>query len=324
MQQRGMLSASIFWAGVIILSILSYIMLKPFLISLISAAMLAYILYPLYKRLIRVLSESSAALLCIILTLVAIILPVGLLIGSLANQAYNIVYEYNINAAVAKVANSTFVEKLHIDFDILKEKVFAFLLGTATDSLQHLPLAIISLLIIILGMYYSLINGPALARHFARYLPFEKKNEVMKDIERATKAMLYGTVFVAIIEFIVAAVGFYILGVKASIILAALIFILAFIPGLGPALVWVPTALIYGLLGYYGIAFGVVILGLIIGLGIELFFRGKILGKTAKIHPFIMILGILGGVPLFGIFGFIIGPLVLVYTIKILENSFYE
>ncbi len=319
-----MLSVYIFWAGVIILGILSYIMLKPFLISLISAAMLAYILYPLYKRLVRVLPKSAAALLCIILTLVVIILPVGLLVGSLADQAYTIVHEYNINAVVAKIVNSPLVEKLHIDFDILKEKVFSFLLGTATASLQHLPLAIISLLIIILGMYYSLINGPVLASHFARYLPFEKKDEVMQDIEHATKAMLYGTVFVAIIEFIVAAVGFYILGVKASIILAALIFILAFIPGLGPAIVWVPTALIYGFLGDYGIAVGVVILGLILGLGIDLFFRSKVLGKTAKIHPFIMILGILGGVPLFGIFGFIIGPLVLAYTLKILENSFHE
>jgi len=65
----------------------------------------------------------------------------------------------------------------------------------------------------------------------------------------------------------------------------------------------------------------VVITGLIISIFIENFVFAQVVGRQAKIHPLIVLIGVFGGVPLFGIFGFIIGPLLLVYTINLIENA---
>ena len=62
-------------------------------------------------------------------------------------------------------------------------------------------------------------------------------------------------------------------------------------------------------------------MGLFLSIFIETYLLNHIVEEKAKINPIIRIIGVLGGVPLFGIFGFIIGPLILVYTIKILEEA---
>jgi predicted PurR-regulated permease PerM len=95
----------------------------------------------------------------------------------------------------------------------------------------------------------------------------------------------------------------------------------AFIPGIGPAMIWVPTFIIQLISGEYFSAITILITGLVISIVIETLLFSKILGDKASIHPLMILIGILGGIPLFGIFGFIIGPLVLAYTVKILEQS---
>ena len=79
--------------------------------------------------------------------------------------------------------------------------------------------------------------------------------------------------------------------------------------------------LYYFSIGQYATAGGVLILGLILWIGIEFYFYTKFVGGRSHIHPFILLIGVLGGIGVFGIFGFIIGPLVLVNSIKIIEEA---
>ena len=125
----------------------------------------------------------------------------------------------------------------------------------------------------------------------------------------------------ALIEFVVGVIGFYLVGVKAYILLPALIFLFAFIPGLGPVLVWGPLAIFYIALQDYPTGIGVIIVGLIISLVIEILLRNKLVGSSTGINPLVMLIGIIGGMTIFGLFGFIIGPLILVYTLKLIQQT---
>ena len=100
-----------------------------------------------------------------------------------------------------------------------------------------------------------------------------------------------------------------------------IIFFLAFIPGLGPTIVWAPMAIYYLIVKDYSTMIGVIITGLVLSSFIDTIFRSKILGKRTNLNPFIMLIGILGGIAVFGIFGFIVGPIILIYTIKLLEEA---
>jgi len=86
---------------------------------------------------------------------------------------------------------------------------------------------------------------------------------------------------------------------------------MAFIPILGPAIVWVPLVLIKLALGDYTTAIGVIVIGVIISVGVDYLLRIKIMRDKTEINPIIMLIGILGGIKLFGLIGVIIGPLIL-------------
>ena len=105
-----------------------------------------------------------------------------------------------------------------------------------------------------------------------------------------------------------------------KVLLLFLSFFLAFIPGLGSAIVWVPLAIYYLFFENWFTFIGVVVTGVILSVFVDTILRTKLLGKKSNINPYIMLIGILGGISLFGIFGFIIGPLILIYSLKIIRE----
>ena len=64
----------------------------------------------------------------------------------------------------------------------------------------------------------------------------------------------------------------------------------------------------------------VLITGII--LSTDTLLRPKIIGSVSKINPFVMLLGVFGGIALFGILGFIIGPIVLFFSLRLIKDSF--
>ena len=307
-----------------ILVLLSYIIIRPFLIPLISAFILAYLCLPLYKKLERTLPKPLSAIICILLVIIILILPMGTLIGGLTNQTSSYLQEKPLKTLLSDFSTLPFIENLNLDLTSLTEKTLTFLVSLFTSALSLIPTLIISLIITLFGMYYILTNWPTLTSNLTSYIPFKNKKKVASEIAQVTNSIVYGTILIAAIEFVVAVIGFYLSGVKPFLLLPSIIFFLAFIPGLGPTFVWLPAALYFIFFGPSSTAVGVIITGLVLSFGIDAVLRGKILGSRSHINPLIMLVGILGGISVFGIFGFVIGPLILVYTIELLEETLQE
>jgi predicted PurR-regulated permease PerM len=168
--------------------------------------------------------------------------------------------------------------------------------------------------------YYSFINWDSLVKLVSRFIPFDKKTSVIKEIKNSTDGIIHGYLLLALIEFVVSAAGFYLSGVQYYLLLSFIIAILVFIPGLGAIAVIIPMLIYYFVLGNWYSFIGVLITGIIVSFFIEIILSAKLLSEDSAVHPMIMLLGILGGTAVFGLFGFIIGPLVLVYTLKILKD----
>lgn len=318
---KNHLQQYIFLAIIAIMLILSYKILQPYLIALMSAFILSFLTLPLYKILNKKLNSSVSAFSCIIITFLVILIPISAIIGGVAQQAYIALSDVDVTSLYTKISSTPLFESLNLDIASLKEKIISVIINLISSVANYLPSFFISIIVMLFSMYYMLINWSLLSVSLERYLPFKNKKDVIEDITKTTRGILYGMLLLAFIEFIVAAIGLVILGVKSYLLLASLIFILAFIPNIGPGLVWIPLVLINIALGNYTVAIGSIILGLILSIPIDTFLRTKLLGKTSRIHPLIMLLGVLGGLSLFGIFGFIIGPLILLYTIRIIEEA---
>lgn len=319
---KDQLKKYFFWATILILILLSYNILKSFLIPLISSFVLAYLLIPVYNLFNKKLGKSFSAILCVLLILLILIVPLGAIIAGVTSEAYSTLNDVEFNLVIEKISSMPVIEKLNINIEGAIQNGVMFLISLLSSAAYYLPSLFISLIVLLFGLYYILTNWGYLSNELKNYLPFEDKQKISKEIELATRGLVLGSVLIAVIEFVIAAIGFYIFGINFYLLLSTLIFFFAFIPGLGPTIVWVPLVVYLAFIGDYYSLIGVLITGIILSVGIDTVLRAKLIGKKSNINPFIMLIGILGGISMFGIFGFIIGPLILVYTIKILQEYF--
>ncbi len=304
-----------------ILAVISFMIIRPYILALLSAFILAYLVRPLNERLEKKLSTNLSAITTITITLLLIFVPIGWTITEIATQGYSFVESGTLEKLINSIQDWKVFEKYNLSSEINQ------LAGKAIESVTSITLTlieiIIGLFIMVFAMYYLLIDWNKISDRIKKALPFSNKENLAKEIANTTKKIVHGTLFIAIIEFVIAAVGFGLAGVNFFIVLATLTAILAFVPG-GPGIIWIPLAILNIINQNYFSMVIVIITGLIISLGVDTILRARIAGKDAKIHPLIALVGILGGTPVFGILGIIIGPLFLSYTIQIIEEILRE
>ena len=305
----------LFWAVVLGLISLSAFMVLPFVGAIISTYLLSYLVRPLFLKLKGRFGNSLAALFCIITTIILIVVPISLISLQILDQVGGISKSLDVFLA------QPFLKSSNIDAIGLKAWVVLTTNNIVNSTVQSIPSFALGLVITLNGMYYLLCNWDELSSHLKKYLPFKNKDKMVIQLGATTDAIIHGHVLISVLEGAIAFVGFSLLGVQASLILAILIFILAFVPSIGPLLVWVPLALYYFSIHQYATMWGVVVTGLILLVGVEFLFYTRYVGSKSRIHPFVMLIGVFGGIIVFGIFGFIIGPLLLATSIRIIESS---
>ena len=298
---------------------LSLFMIKSYIVPIIGALILTYLVYPVHKKLQKKLPSWLSASITLAGTILIILLPLVLIIKEIVSQIYTAIQSGTISRIITQIESLNFVQKYNINISDLTNKFFDFGVNILSNITLSVASSIISLFIMGFIMYYLLLNWPKFNSNLRKYLPFDNKNKMISDIANTTKKIIRGTLFLALIESIVAATGFWLAGIESYLLLSILIGLFAFIPG-GPAIVWAPALIIKIIQGDY-ISSGVILLfGLFISIYIDTILRTKIGGKDSRISPIIMLLGIMGGTPLMGLAGIIVGPLLLSYTLEILEE----
>ena len=311
----------LFWAVVFGCILLSALMVLPFVSAIISAYILAYLLKPLFIRLKPRFGRTASALLCIVAAFILVVVPIGLIAMQVFYAAGGISTGQGVANIVDPLIAQPFLRFLHIDAVGLKEWIILAANNVVNSAIQSIPSFGLGLIITLNGMFYLLCNWDNLAKHINKYLPFKNNDRIIKELGDTADSIIHGHVLISVLEAVIAFIGFYAAGVNASLIFAALIFMLAFIPSIGPVLVWGPLALYYFSISQYSTMIGVIVTGLALMVGIEFFLYTRFVGSRSHIHPFIMLIGVLGGISVFGIFGFIIGPLLLANSIKIVEGA---
>ena len=136
---------------------------------------------------------------------------------------------------------------------------------------------------------------------------------------RSPRATLKSTFLIGGIQGVIGTVLFLILGIPGAVLFGVLFLVLAAIPGLGPAVIWLPsTAILFGLGRYFQAVVMLVIGGGLIPL-VDYLLRPRIVGKDTQLHPLLVFIGVLGGVSLFGIWGLLFGPLAMSVAVTVLD-----
>lgn len=315
----------------LILLIVSYILIKPLIPSIVTSIILSYICYPLYKYGLKIFKNKNltAFIICIIfIILLALILWFGA--RALSDQAlefYKNVRDYNFVEKISNFLTKSLIKDEELAGDIASTIKNGLLNAgkkireSATKFISNIFWFFLQLFITFFLMFYFLRDGENIYKSIYNSLPFNEqiKERIKRRTYEVTKGIIQGRVIIGIIQGITAGIGYYIFGIKQPILFTVLSILFAILPFVGAWLVWIPLSINFIIVAGWQLGILHLLYHLIITNQIDNLLSPYIVGKTAKIHSGIALVGMIGGMISFGIIGLIIGPLILEYLFIIID-----
>lgn len=170
-------------------------------------------------------------------------------------------------------------------------------------------------------LYFMLVNYKGFENGILYYFPFDEEQAVVfgTELKNITYSNIVGQTIIAIVQGGCLAIGFSIFGVGDALFWGVICAILSFIPLLGPPLIFVPATLVLLSQGQTWQGIGLLIWGFALVINIDNVLRFIINKKVGNIHPLITVVGVIIGLPLFGLIGLVYGPLLLAYFLLALK-----
>lgn len=324
-------------ALVIITLIACYFVFQPFLTEIVVAAILVTIFYKPYEKLVAFLKgrKNLAALLMCLFLVAIIILPTVKMITYAAEKsvtAYTETSDYFTTHDFNDILQTPIAQRLNLnDIDlsnnVVKNVLLDFLqkssnwmLSGATSALVSTTSFVVSLVMIILTMFFFFVDGQNMLRYLMYLSPLQDKydREIFTKFKEVSYTTMVSTFVVAIAQGGVGAIGFAIVGFPAFLA-GVLVALLSLLPYVGSTIFYVPIGIYYLLVGQtwqgiFVLAWGFFIIGTI-----DNVIRAWMLKDKAKINPIFVVFSVLGGIVLFGFWGVVLGPLVVSIAATVLH-----
>lgn len=319
-QQRVLLITSlIVIAGFIIYGLSGYVS------AFLGAGILYVVLRPWFTALAlkRGWNKSLVTTLLIIFSLVVIIVPFLtlslLLIGRIqyysqnADDILNLIHKGE-ELTGFKVTSPQNIRQLVQQGAGYASRLLPSLAGGALDFIVVIGLMFFT-------MYFMFTQQEAFQKGLQKYLPFKRdtQRELGESLKNNVNANVLGQVLVCFVQGVLTGATLWIFGVPDAPFWGVVAFFMAFIPVLGTPLVWAPAGLIQLSQGHTGQGVGILVVGVVVIINIDNLLRIALAKRMGDIHPLVTLAGIVLGVPIFGILGLVIGPLLLSYFIVLMQ-----
>lgn len=326
---------------IFVLAISVFILFTPFLLPLTLGSILCVVIYPFYKKMLsHRWSPTAAALTSLLAFSLVIAVPTALVVIKGARVTSDYVKQtmeskkpvetlgkdekQNIEK-IESFAEKT-ADKFGIDipepstiFNKIYNSIGAFTLAALTDFFTHLPDFVIAFFIALLTMYFGLIENEKVYTTLKRYSFLSPKNaeKLVENIVISCRSVIVSNVITGAIQSLLVATGAHFTNTGDFFVIGFVTFICSFIPVIGAA----PVA--FGL-GAYALISGnttqgiiMMVVGTVAGIADNII-RPMMLSGSGEIHPLWSLLGIFGGIILFGLPGLFVGPLILAVSFSCL------
>ncbi len=307
-------------------------LLWPFLSILVLSFLLAEIFQPVYNLLTRKFSPAFSSLTTCILIVILVFVPLMVFVGALSKEAFNL-YQMGRTANLGVTLKTMLHENPYlVRFqDLLKglglsldpmeasrmlsnisSKVGLFLFNQASSWAANVMVFLFDFFIMILTIYFLLIDQEKLINFFLRLspLPDNQEKQLIDKFKEITGAVLIGNGICGLIQGALGGAAMVLVGFDKPILWGGIMTILAFLPIFGIGLVLIPAALILFIQGDAGMALGMMIFYAALSFLVEYMLKPKLVSRQVKMHTLLVFLAIMGGLSLFGFLGIIYGPLI--------------
>jgi predicted PurR-regulated permease PerM len=329
-----------FWALLALAVALTVYVVWPFRSPLFLAAVLAAAFQPLLARTERLLKgrRRLAAALVTVLVFGAIVAPIASMLAFIAREITAGLTWVRDSLGVQSVGDISLsrvppeaqhaIDRTLSTLHLSREQIQTFA-GKAVDYAQAVGPALLgasagavaSTLIMLVALFFLLVDGRHLIRLLGRISPLQaaQTEELLREFATVSSATLVGAALTAVVQAVLATVGFGLAHVPHAVFLGIATLVASFVPVIGTALIWIPVVALLVLTGHVTAAVFVgawcgVLLTAADNVVKPLAMRGKV-----EMHTGLVFLALLGGITMFGLLGIIAGPLVIAFLLALLR-----
>ncbi|WP_312225745.1 AI-2E family transporter [Stutzerimonas nitrititolerans] len=327
------LEQKVFLALLLVVSVAFGWILLPFYGAVFWAVILAIIFAPVQRRLLARLNarRNLAALATLFICLLVAVLPVILIAGVLVQEGTTLYKqiesgEIDIDSFVShakELLPATWQAQMQRfglgDMDQIRERLASsalqgsqFLATKAFSFGQGTFQFMLSFFLMLYLLFFLLRDGRELVARIRKAVPLSdnQKRRLFSKFTRVVRATVKGNIVVAATQGALGGIIFAILGIPSAVLCGVLMAFLSLLPAVGAGVIWTPVAIYFlmkGLIvqGVILILYGVLVIGLV-----DNILRPILVGKDTKMPDYVVLISTLGGLSLFGLNGFVIGPLI--------------
>ena len=334
----------LFIVALTIIVVLSFLIIKPLINVFLWSLILSYLFYPTYAFLNKRLKRPTlSSAITIFLMILLVTVPFIMIVRGISKEAFTFYTQAKHGMESGEISLTVITSNcevhpsslcngiLFVDNSIrtllpqelmtqVGERILAGTLGIAIAFVLNLPAMLFNIAIAFFITFFLIRDWEKLKQKVNEFVPFKTTDmdKILHRINTTTHSILFASILVAFIQAILGMIAFFVVGFPSPILLGAIMGFFALIPLLGTAIVWVPASLYLvgkGILFdnqlfiYQGI--GLFIFGALVISLLDNFLRPKLAGDAAKIHPVVIIAGVIGGTKLFGFIGIFVGPVIL-------------
>ena len=325
------------WLGLAVLGYLVYLVIRPFLFALGWASVLAVVFYPMHERLEQRWSPGWAALATTLAAAIVVVVPSLLVTVAFVREAIDAVNDLRRAFAQGQLAWLTNASASLMDglpavgrLDIAgmataaAERGVTFLVSRTGFVLQNLATSLLTLVLALFATFFLLRDSDAIVDTIRRLMPLEpvRRDQLISRTRDLISAGVTSAGIVAAVQGLLGGMVFAILGIDAPVFWGVVMAVLCLLP-FGAWVVWLPAAIV--LMANGSVVRGLVLAGLGLGIisGADNVLRPLLLSGRARMNGLVILLGLLGGLSVFGLLGIVLGP-VLVATALALVTSYSD
>ncbi|MEK6855086.1 MAG: AI-2E family transporter [Nanoarchaeota archaeon] len=310
------------------LTVLVFLILRPVVLSIISGLILAYVFLPAHrwiKKYVKYINLSAGIVSIFIIVL--ILVPFWFILPVIVQQVFDI-FQFSQNIDIQGFMSKLFptisqqiIAQTTLTINNAITKLSSSLLNSLVDILVDFPRISLNVFLVVFVFFFTLRDEEKLSEFTSGLSPLNKLQErnLVKQFKDITNSLVYGQFLIGLVQGILAGIGFIAFGIPNALVLTVLAVILGVIPIVGPGLVYIPATFYLSYSTNPTIAIIFLAYNIIFVSTLDNLIRAHLISRKTDISQVIILIGMIGGLLVFGFLGLIIGPLVLAYFITFLK-----
>jgi len=328
--------------GLLVLLVTLVWIISPFIPSIIIGAVIATGFWPIHRRIKKALKKrTTAAVVSTFILLAVILVPVAWFVSYITEQAID-TYSYieskvsvlvedieDIDAKlIPEIIDNSFageyIEKAKEILPIsagdiigyatgIIQNASQFLVNQTTNFAKQLSVLAVHIFVFLLSMFFFLRDGDRVIHEIKDLIPLasDYRDVLIDKLRGMSKGILYGIFGAAMAQGLLGGIGFALVGIENAAFWGTIMAFFSIVPYIGSTIIWIPAALVLFITGHWIGGLFLVLWGLFVVGTVDNFIKPIVIGESARIHPLLSFLIILGGIFTMGLPGLIIAPYLL-------------